>query len=178
MKLTSSKKTISALALAVVLALTGVVVSAQQGTQEQEGQGRGWHRKDGKGRRGGGRGGFGRFEKLNLTDAQKAQMEQIAARFHETAKARRQQERGQRGRDGFEAFNGGTFNESAVRATAQARANAQVEMEVARARMMHEMYNVLTAEQKAQLAAERQQWEQKRSERRSRRQANPSTTIQ
>jgi Spy/CpxP family protein refolding chaperone len=38
--------------------------------------------------------------------------------------------------------------------------------------MMFEMYNVLTAEQKAQLAAERQQHEQKRQEWRSRRGAN------
>ena len=125
------------------------------------------------------RGGFdGRFEKLNLTDAQKAQIEQITTRFRESAKARRQQNRGNRRGEGFEAFNGGTFNEAAVRAAAQARANAQVEAQVQRARMMSEIYNVLTAEQKAQLAAERQMWEQKRQERRSRRQANPSTTSQ
>jgi Spy/CpxP family protein refolding chaperone len=47
-----------------------------------------------------------------------------------------------------------------------------VEMEVARAHMMFEMYNVLTPEQKAQLATERQQ---KRQEWRARRQANPAT---
>jgi Spy/CpxP family protein refolding chaperone len=35
--------------------------------------------------------------------------------------------------------------------------------------MMHEMYNVLTAEQKAQLAAARQQREQRRQEFRTRR---------
>lgn len=181
MRLKDSKKTFNAFALAVVLALTGVAVSAQQGTQqEQDGQGRAWHREGGKGKAHRGmRGGFGgRFEKLNLTDAQKAQIEQIKARFHESAKARRQQSRGNRGGEGFEAFNGGAFNEAAVRAAAQARANAQVEAQVERARMMHEIYNVLTAEQKAQLAAERQMWEQKRQERRLRRQANPSSTIQ
>lgn len=182
MKLTNAKKTVSALALAVMVALTGIAASAQQGTQEgqqQEGQGRGWHRRDGKGRRGGGggRGGFGHFGKLNLTDAQKAQIEEIATRFRESAKARREQMRaGRGGRASFDAFSGGTFNESAVRAAAQERANAQVEMEVARARMMFEVYNVLTAEQKAQLAVERQQREQKRQERRLRRQqANPAT---
>jgi len=42
-------------------------------------------------------------------------------------------------------------------------------MEVAQARMMSEMYAVLTAEQKAQLATQRQQWEQKRQERRGNR---------
>jgi Spy/CpxP family protein refolding chaperone len=40
--------------------------------------------------------------------------------------------------------------------------------------MMSEMFAVLTAEQKAQLAAERQQREQRRQERRSRRQAAPA----
>jgi Spy/CpxP family protein refolding chaperone len=121
------------------------------------------------------RGGFGGrfFEKLNLTDAQKEQMKQIATRYHESAKAQRQQNRGERDGDGFDALKDGTFNESAVRAAAQARANARVEQEVMRARMMSEMYAVLTPEQKAQLAAERQQREQKRQEWRSRRQAAP-----
>jgi Spy/CpxP family protein refolding chaperone len=49
-------------------------------------------------------------------------------------------------------------------------------MEVQRARMMSEMYAVLTAEQKAQLATERQQREQKRQERRNRRNANAVPT--
>lgn len=176
MKLTGSRKFITGAALACVLALTGVIgLAQQQGTQEgqngQERTERNWHRKGGKAR-GGMRGGFGGrfFEKLNLTDAQKEQMRQIATRYHESFKANRQQGRGER-RGGFDALQGGTFDEGAVRAAAQARANAQVEKEVAHARMMHEMYNVLTAEQKAQLAAERQQWEQKRQERRARRQA-------
>ena len=186
MKLVSSKKIIGAITLAGSMLLVGVIGFAQQpATQGQGGQERGernWHGKGdkegrgGRGRRGGGmRGGFGgRFaEKLNLTDAQKAQMQQIAARYHESFKAQRQQGGERRGGGGFDALNGGTFNEAAVRAAAQARANAHVEMEVARARIMSEMYNVLTAEQKAQLAAERQQREQKRQERRANRQANP-----
>jgi len=159
--------------LAAVVALAGAVGLAQQTPQQgPEGQGnqeRGWHR-GGKGR--GHRGGFGgrMFESLNLTDAQKEQIRQIAERYHEAFKAQRQEGRGER-RGGFDAFSGGTFDEAAVRAAAQARANAQVEREVARARMMHEMYNVLTPEQKAQLAAERQQRQQRRQERRARRQA-------
>lgn len=181
MKIASSRKIIGTLTLAGAVLLMGIIGFAQQpstqGQGGQERQGRNWHGRGGKGgRHGGGMrgGGFGgRFaEKLNLTDAQKAQMEQIAARYHESFKAQRQQNRGERRGGGFDAFNGGTFNEAAVRAAAQARANARVEMEVARARMMSEMYNVLTAEQKAQLAQERQQWEQKRQERRANRKAN------
>lgn len=180
MKLTGTKKILGGVALAGTLALTGIVGFAQQGTQEQGGKDRA-ERQEGRGGRGGregrkgrhGMGGeegfMGRFaEKLNLTDAQKQQMQQIAARFKESTKALREQERG--GRDkGFDAFNGGTFNEAAVRAAAQARANMHVEMEVARARMMSEMFAVLTPEQKAQLAAERQQREQRRQEWRAKR---------
>jgi protein CpxP len=175
MKLASPKKFIGAITLAGTMLLMGIIGFAQQTpTQGQDGQERGgrkWHAKGGKGMRGG-RGFGGRmFERLNLTDAQKAQMQQIAARYHEGFKAQRKQGRGGERRGGFDAFNGGTFNETEVRAAAQARANAHVEMEVARARMMSEMYNVLTAEQKAQLAQARQEREQKRQERRSRRQA-------
>jgi protein CpxP len=164
------------------MALSGIVGFAQQGTTQGTQEGgkdrgawgrgeRGGHQKGMRGMRGGG---FGRFaENLNLTDAQKAQIEQIAARYRETAKAGRQQRQGGGGRErGFDAFNGGTFNEAEVRAAAQARANAQVEREVAHARMMSELYAVLTAEQKAQLTAERQQREQKRQERRMRRNAD------
>ena len=184
MKLTRSRNIIGGLALAGTFALSGIVGFAQQGTTQgapQQGgkeHGAGRHGGEHKGMRGGGdrkgvrgmRGGFGGHfgANLNLTDAQKEQMKQIAARYRETAKAQRQQRRGER-RGGFDAFNGGTFNEAEVRAAAQARANAQVEREVARARMMSEMYAVLTAEQKAQLAARRQEREQKRQERRARR---------
>jgi protein CpxP len=185
MKLNRTKKIIAGGALAGSLMLTGLVGFAQQQQQqttagqgdkerterhwrgEQEGRGD----KEGRGMNGGFGGRFA--EKLNLTDAQKEQMKQINARFHESTKALREQERGREGGGGFDAFSGGAFNESAVRAAAQARANAQVEMEVARARMMYEMYNVLTPEQKTQLAAERQQREQKRQEWRSRRGTNP-----
>jgi Spy/CpxP family protein refolding chaperone len=45
-------------------------------------------------------------------------------------------------------------------------------MEVARAHMMYDMYNVLTADQKAQLAAARQQREQRRQQFRSQQKNN------
>jgi protein CpxP len=172
-----TSKIISGLVLAGTLILAGVVGFAQQQTTQgqngQERSGRQWDREGGKGRgerRGGPDGGFGGhfFEQLNLSDAQKEQMKQIASRYRQNARANRQEGRGERGGD-FDAFNGGTFNEAAVRAAAQARANERVEMEVSRAHMMFEMYNVLTPEQKAQLATERQQREQKRQEWRSRR---------
>lgn len=181
MRLNRTRKIIAGGALAGSLMLTGLVGLAQQpqATQGQGDRGRAERHFGGKE----GRGGFGgrMFERLNLTDAQRAQMEQIAARFRESTSALRQQERAAMRNGGGEhsgAFTDGAFNEAAVRAAAQARANARVEMEVARARMMHEMYNVLTAEQKAQLAAERQQREQQRQEWRSRRGATEGKQVQ
>lgn len=186
MQLTKTKKLIGGLALATTLMMTGMIGFAQQ--QQETGQERGGHERGERHGRGGGkegrgmRGGFGGrfFESLNLTDAQKEQMKQIATRYHESAKAQWQQNRGERGErgGGFDPLKDGTFNEAAVRAAAQARANARVEMEVQRARMMSEMFAVLTPEQKAQLAAQRQQREQKRQEWRSRRQANPEVQNQ
>lgn len=165
-----ARKFAGGLALAGAIALTGVVGFAQQTGQSQNERQRGERGWGGEGRGGHKRGGFGRegraggpFANLNLTDAQKAQMEQIAERFRQSTEAARGQGRGERGGE-FDALKGGTFNESAVRAAAQARANRQVEMEVARARMMFEMYNVLTPEQKAQLETERQQRKQRREQ--------------
>jgi protein CpxP len=165
------------LALAAGFALTGIVgVAAQeQGQQDGGPQGRAerqWGQKEG-GRGGGRRGGFGPFGRfaaeLNLTDAQQGQLRQIEERYRASFKAQHEA-RGQRQeRPAFDPLAGGVFDESAVRAAAQTRANMQVEREVAHARMMHEMYNVLTAEQKAQLASARQQRQQRRQEFRSRR---------
>ncbi|MFL6255757.1 MAG: Spy/CpxP family protein refolding chaperone [Pyrinomonadaceae bacterium] len=173
MRLKGSRKFVCGLALAAGFALTGVVgVSAQQEQGRQgDGQGRAerpWGHKEG-GRGGERRGGFGGDfgAELNLSDAQREQLRQIEERYRASFKTqheRRGQERGD-----YDPLSSGTFDESAVRAAAQARANAQVEREVAHARMMHEMYNVLTAEQKAQLAAARQQREQRRQEFRARR---------
>lgn len=179
MQLTRTRKIVGALAFSAVMALTGVTGFAQQQTttQDQEGsKARGMKRWGGKGF-GGRRGGLfgGRLaEQLNLTDAQKEQIKQITTRYRESAKAQREQRRDQR----TDGFNGGTFDEAQVRAAAQARANARVEREVARARMMSEIYNVLTAEQKAQLATLRQQREQRMQERRARRNANSGQTTQ
>jgi periplasmic protein CpxP/Spy len=177
MQLTRSRKFIGGLALAATLALAGVGLAQQttnQGQGDKDHAGRRWNHDGEQGESG--RGFGGPFARLNLTDAQKQQMQQIAERYRQTFKAERQQERGEH--RGFDPLAGGTFDEAAVRAAAQARANAEVEREVAHAKMMWEMYNVLTPEQKAQLAADRQQREQRRQEWRSHRQANPNQTQQ
>ena len=183
MRLKSSRKIVSGLALAAGIALTGVVgVARQQDSTQGPGVGKSraehpfGHGKGGRGRRGGGFFGGRLAERLNLTDAQREQMRQIAERYRATFQAQRER-RGEAGR-AFDPLAGGTFDEAAVRAAAQARAAARVEHEVARARMMHEMYNVLTPEQKAQLQTLRQQREQRRQEFRSRRGAGPGVQLQ
>jgi len=89
---------------------------------------------------------------LSLTDAQKAQIKQLEDGFKESTKGLREQ-LGKAGPGGpSEVLNGGAFDEAAVRAAAQARANLQVELEVAHARFFSQVYAVLTAEQKAKLA--------------------------
>jgi periplasmic protein CpxP/Spy len=173
MRFIRSRKALGGLALAATFALAGGVAVAQQGGGQGEGgeqkMGRHWGRKGGHGGRGHGLFGGRLAERLNLTDAQKQQMRQIAERHRESTKALREQAHAARGQRGA-AFDG-TFNEAEVRAAAQARANARVELEVAHARMMSEMFAVLTPEQKVQLAALRQEREQRRQERRQRRQA-------
>jgi Spy/CpxP family protein refolding chaperone len=176
MRIKGTRKIAGGLTLAALFALTGVAALAQQTGPAQGTQGDGqraerqWGQKgDRMGRRGDRGGDFaGPFERLNLTDAQREQMSQIADRYRQTFEGQRER-RGEGRRGGFDPLAGGAFDEAAVRAAAQARANAQVEREVAQARMMYEMYNVLTAEQKSQLAAERQQRQQRRQEFRSRR---------
>ena len=100
---------------------------------------------------------------LNLTDAQKAQIKTIQESFETSTKALHDQMRSLHESEPDPA-SAGTFDEAAVRAAAQARANVQIELEVAHARMMSQIFAVLTPEQKAQLAAKRQEFEQRRKE--------------
>ncbi|MGZ5436103.1 MAG: Spy/CpxP family protein refolding chaperone [Pyrinomonadaceae bacterium] len=96
-----------------------------------------------------GPGGFGPLAGLNLTDAQKEQIKQIHEGFAEQTKALRDQMRTlhESQRDPMS-----NFDEAAVRSGAEARAKVRVEMEVAHAKMMSQVVNVLTAEQRAQMA--------------------------
>jgi Spy/CpxP family protein refolding chaperone len=134
-------------AVAGALLLTTAIVVFSQGPQ---GAPRGFH--------GGPRDGLGPFGRdLNLTDDQKAQIKKIQEGFHQSDKALFDQLRALHQSEPDPMS--GTFDEAAVRAAAEARAKIQIELEVSHARMMSEIAGVLTAEQKAQLAAKRQQFE-------------------
>ncbi len=94
---------------------------------------------------------------LNLTDDQKAQMKKIKDSFRESDKALHDQLRTLHESEPDPIS--GTFDEAVVRAAAEARAKIQIELEVSHAKMMSQIAAVLTADQKAQLAAKRQQFE-------------------
>jgi Spy/CpxP family protein refolding chaperone len=130
---------------------------------------------------GGGRGGPGGpggdllghlSREVNLTDEQKAQIKKIMDSAEESTKALREQMRTLH-ESQPDPLNGGTFDEAAVRAAAQARANVQVELEVAHARVMSQVLAVLTAEQKAQLSEKRKQFEERHRDGDGRRQPPP-----
>jgi Spy/CpxP family protein refolding chaperone len=157
--------------IAGVLAIAFVLVAGAVGLA-QDGRGFG----GGRGKREGHRAGFGRmFSSLNLTEAQKAQIQQIAERNRQATATLREQLRTKR--DGAADLTTGTFDEQAFRAAAQARANARVELEVAHARMFSEMYAVLTPEQKAQLEAQRNERKQRREQFRQHRNSKPGAAA-
>jgi periplasmic protein CpxP/Spy len=157
MRLTKMKIISGALVLAAALLLgVGVAGFAQEGPRGEHGG----RPHGGPGR--GGRGGFVPFLRdLNLSDAQKAQVKQLADSFEESTKPLRERLDALRESE-MDGLKDGAFNEAAVRTAAQERANAHVELEVARARSWSQVYALLTTEQKAQIAERRQQFEQKR----------------
>jgi Spy/CpxP family protein refolding chaperone len=97
---------------------------------------------------------------LNLTDAQKAQIKQLEDNFQESTKGLHEQLAKAEGGGPFDPAAAGTFDEAAVRAAAQARANLHVELEVAHAKFFSQVYALLTAEQKAKLAELHKQMEE------------------
>jgi Spy/CpxP family protein refolding chaperone len=152
------KKMSGFIAIAAALLLATVVGFSQQGRPPGPPPGGGFRGGPGP------RNGLGPLARdLNLSDEQKAQIKKITDSFEESTKALRDQLRTLHESEP-DPLNGGTFDEAAVRAAAQARANVQVELEVAHARLMSQVSAVLTTEQKAQLAAKRQEFEQRHSE--------------
>lgn len=113
---------------------------------------------------------------LNLSDTQKTQMQERINRFRETTAGLREQLATLR-QQSRAAEDGGTINEASVRAAAQTRANLQVEMEVAHARLISELNALLTPEQRAKRAEQKRQCAERRSELRSRRGNNSNRSF-
>ena len=168
MKLNLKTFGLSAVAAVVLVAAAVVVVSQQPGPPPGGPMGQGPMGPGGPGGpgfRGGpqGPGGprhdfgpFGPFgRELNLTDDQKAQIQKIQESSRESDKALFDQMRALHEKQGDIAP--GTFDEAAFRSAAEARAKIQIDLEVSHAKMMSQVFNVLTAEQKAQLQAHHDQ---------------------
>ena len=158
MKINWKKISISILSGALLLVAAAVVSSQQPqgprpGPPPQGPMGPGF--RGGPGGPGGPREGFGPFgpfgRELNLTDDQKAQMKKIGDGFRESDKTLFDQMHALHEKQGDPMS--GTFDEAAVRAAAEARAKIQIELEVSHAKMMSQIFGLLTADQKAQLAA-------------------------
>lgn len=150
MKLNSKKVSVSIVSAALLL-MTAAVVFSQQPQGPPQGP-MGPPMGPGFGFRGpGGPGGpMGPLADLNLTDAQKDQIKKIHESFGESAKQYHEQMR-TLNENRIDPMSG-NFDEAAFRSAAEARAKIQIELEVLHAKMMSQVANVLTAEQKAQLA--------------------------
>jgi Spy/CpxP family protein refolding chaperone len=156
---------LSAVALAASIAVAQSVKTDQanpQGRRHEwrgQGMGRGFHRD-------------GPFNRLNLTDDQKAKMKQIRESFAERnkgflgeLKARRQELR--------QASEGGTFNEALATQKLTETAGLQAKLMSERFKLHQEMLTVLTAEQKVQLEQMKAQFKTHRGGRRG--QGGPRT---
>jgi Spy/CpxP family protein refolding chaperone len=157
-KLVLAIASLSAVALAASIAVAQSVKtdqSNQQGRRHEwrgEGMKRGFHRD-------------GAFNRLNLTDDQKAKMKQIRESFADRnkgllaeLKAKRQELR--------QAGEGGTFNEALATQKLTETAGLQAKMMGERFKLHQEMLTVLTAEQKTQLEQMKAQFKTHRGGRR------------
>jgi periplasmic protein CpxP/Spy len=149
-------KKLSVATIAGALIVAAAAFAFSQGPQQGPPPGGGF--RGGPGGPGGPRDGLGPLGRdLNLTEDQKAAIKKITQSFEESNKALHDQLRAlhQSQPDPMSS----DFDEAAVRQAAEARAKIQVELEVSQAKMMSQIAGVLTAEQKAQLAAKRQRFE-------------------
>ena len=173
---------LSALALAAPLALAQTA-GGGQGQQKQEGARGGRHGKGEHGGRrgrggefGGRRGGHmsgGMFRGIELTDAQKASLQQLRQSFGERTRSLREQLHARR-QELRQAESGGTFNEALATQKLTEAASLQAKLMAEEFRLRQESLSVLTAEQKTQLEQRRRQHEQRRQQFKARRGAQPT----
>ena len=144
MKLSWKTLGLAAISVSALIVMTAAIVVSQGPGGFQRGPG---------GPRGGG---LPFLRNLNLTDDQKAQIKKIMDSEFASTKDLHDQLRALHESEP-EPFST-TFDEAAVRSAAEARAKIEVELEVAHAKTMSQIANILTADQKAQLAARKSQF--------------------
>lgn len=163
-----------AVASLAAIALAAPLAFAQDGANDKgkdkgaraEWGGRGGHR--GGGHRGGG-GHFGgrMFRGIDLTDDQKARLQQIHQGFGERTKALREQLHAKRA-EVRQASEGTTFNESLATQKLTESATLQAKLMGEEFKLRQESLSVLTPEQKTQLEQRRAERKAGRGERRGR----------
>ena len=143
-------KVLAIASLSAVVLAASIAVAQSVKTEPQEGK-RGRHGWHGEGmKRGGGRGGDALFNRLNLSDDQKAKLKQIREGFGSTNKPLMEQLRAKR-QELRQASEGGTFNEALATQKLTEMAGLQAKRMGEEFKLHQEMQSVLTAEQKAQL---------------------------
>jgi len=149
--------TIKATALAAALAVGAAAPMALAQTGEGGGRGHGWGHGAGHGKAGFFLGG------VNLTDAQKTQLQQIHESHRVATEAIETQVRAKH--DELRKLNdAATFDEAAASAKLAELAPLEAKLMGERFRMRQEMLNILTPEQKTQLEQRREQWKQQKGE--------------
>jgi Spy/CpxP family protein refolding chaperone len=160
---------LSAIALAVPIALAQKTSTNQEGQRVTRGEGHG--RGEGKGWGGGGErgdrlGGMqgGVFRGITLTDDQKAKMQQISQSFRGRTQSLHQELRAKR-EELRQASEGGTFDEALATQKLQESASLQAKLMGEQFKMRQEIQSVLTTEQKAQIEQKRAEFKAKFGER-------------
>ncbi len=153
-------KKLAAAFLAIALVAIGTIFVFAQKADGDKGHKRGFGHH---------RGGFGRLAKqLNLTDAQKAQMNQI----REAGKAKTQplRESMKSIHQQFEAATAdGKFDEAQVQSLAMQQANIMAQLTVEKERAKSQVYAILTPEQQTQAKALKEQMKERFKNRRQNR---------
>ena len=162
---------LSAVALAAPIAFAQSTTTNQDPQQAARGEGHGHGKGRGEGRGGGkgwgkrgGRGGMHgmMFKGINLTEDQKAKIQQISQSFRERTQSLHQELRAKR-QELRQASESGTFNEALANQKLQESAGLQAKLMAEQFRMRQEMQSVLTSEQKAQLEQKRAEFKAKRA---------------
>ena len=159
-KLILAIASLSAVALAASIAVAQSVKTDQANPQGRR------HEWRGQGMKGGSHRG-GAFNRLNLTDDQKAKMKQIRESFAERNKGLQAELKAKR-QELRQASEGGTFNEALASQKLTETAGLQAKLMGERFKLHQEMLTVLTAEQKTQLEQMKAQFKTHRGERRGR----------
>jgi protein CpxP len=148
--------------MACTLAMPAFAQSADQGGQPQEPGKHSFGRFHGRH----GRGGGDAWQRLNLTEAQKTQVQQIRESYRERTQSLRQELRAKK-QELRQANLGDTFNEALTMQVLTESAALEAKLMGERFKMRQEMLALLTPEQKNQLEQMREQHKMKGTERQS-----------